>query len=89
MTELYAAVAALSALIENDRKTSQEIEWLAQSDEWQRVSRLLLSSPDGAMSDPEASDHNRVRPRRHFMVTLDLNYRGRRKALSVNDLEYR
>jgi hypothetical protein len=36
---------------------------------------------------PEALDHNRVRPRRHFMVTLDLNYRGRRKALPVNDLE--
>jgi hypothetical protein len=37
--------------------------------------------------EPEILDHNRVRPRRSFTVVLDLNFRGRPKALPIDDLE--
>jgi hypothetical protein len=54
----------------------------------------LVPSYVSAMTDhssgwlePEMLDHNRVRPKRRFTVTLDLNFRGRPKALPIDDLE--
>jgi hypothetical protein len=42
----------------------------------------------GSWFEPEIrEDHNRVPPKRRFTVTLDLNFRGRRKALPIDDLE--
>jgi hypothetical protein len=38
--------------------------------------------------EPEIPDHNRVRPKRRFTLTLDLNFRGRPRALPIDaDLE--
>jgi hypothetical protein len=37
--------------------------------------------------EPEIVDHNRVRPKRRFILSLELNFRGRPKALPIDDLE--
>ncbi len=48
---------------------------------------MQLSIYYDAWSESEMRDHNRVRPRRSFNLVLDLNFRGRPKALAINDLE--
>jgi len=42
---------------------------------------------NGGWVEPEIMDHNRVRSRLRFTVMLEPNFRGRPKALPIDDLE--
>jgi hypothetical protein len=55
------------------------------------AARIIVQTPQATShygwSEPKVLDHNRVRPRRRFTLMLNLAFRGRPKALPIDDFE--